>query len=135
VLGDADRAREPHVAGRGLQTALGDVGDHRGDEGVAEDVRDALRQELDARVVFAEGHVRTVLLGAADRYQNRRLAALDRRPQLRPRERFEEYRVGRLRGCGRGGADEKPQHECQRYTPSMWHRMSITLLLFAMFAT
>src|SRR2546423_8546191 len=71
--------RESHVAGDGAQAALGNVGDDRRDERVAERARDALGERLDARIVLAQRHVRSVLLGPADGHDDRRLPRLHER--------------------------------------------------------
>ena len=113
VASNAARARVIVPAKRmwpvgGSIAAFGHVGEHRRDQRVAERARDALGQHARAHVVLAERHVRAVLLGAADRHDDRRLAGLDRIAHLGPRELLDQQARRRLRGgdVGRGGGKE-----------------------------
>ena len=62
VVRHGDRPRKAHVPRGRAEPALRHVRDHGGDEGIAEPAGDALGQDLDARIVLAERHVRPVLL-------------------------------------------------------------------------
>ena len=100
------------MRGRRIDAALRHVGDDRRDERVAELARDPLGERRRARVVLAERHVRTVLLGAADRDDDGRRAGADARGELRPRELVEPDGRGRLRGRERR-ADGKERGEAR----------------------
>src|SRR5207253_10788519 len=78
------------------QAALGNVGDDRRDQRVAERARDALGEGPDTRVVLTQRHVRSVLLGPADGHDDGRLPRLDEPAQLGPRQLFQEHGHGRL---------------------------------------
>ena len=64
---------------------------------------------FDAHVVLAERHVRPVLLGAADRDDDGRLAGADQVAQLGPREILEQHRRRGL-GHARPAARQIPRH-------------------------
>ena len=61
----------------GSMLPSGTYDDDRRDERVAERLRDLRRERLDPDVVLAQHHVRTALLGAADRDDDRRLPGTD----------------------------------------------------------
>ena len=94
----------------GLEPALRHVGDHRGDEGVAEPARDELGQELDARIVLAQRHVRPVLLRPPDRHDDRGLARAHEVAHLRPRQLLEEDGVRGLGGRSGRAGQRQAQH-------------------------
>ncbi len=96
---NADRSREAHVPGRGIDPSLGDVGDDRRHQRVAQRARDLLGERTRANVVLAERHVRAVLLGSADGHEDRGRAGGDPVAQLGPGEVLDEYAA---RGCGGG---------------------------------
>lgn len=102
----ADRAGVAHVFGRRIDRTFGHVGHHRRDQRIAELPRDALGEQAHAHVVLAQRHVRTVLLGAADRYQRDRAAGRDAVAQLGPGQLLKMDRR-RLRGTGRQRRDRQ----------------------------
>ena len=114
ALRDADRAREAHVRGGRIDAAFRDAGNNRCDERIAERHGDSVGEHLDAHVVLAEHDVRTVLLGAADRHERRRAAALYERLQLGRRQLLDEDALLRLhgaRGEGKDGNGERAKHD------------------------
>ena len=126
-----DRSRITHVPRRRVDAALGHVGDDRGDQRVAELSRDPAGQHLRAHVVLAEHHVRPVLLGAADRHQDRRLAGSvprrrvpatsgprGRRSPAAARARRARTRPARQRGAG-ATSDGAWAHFKRRRFPSL----------------
>ena len=84
-LRDADRAGEPHVPARRIVAAFRHVRDDRRDQRMAELGRDRLGGATHDVVVLAEDHVRAVLLDAAGRHDDGRVAAARARSAPRPR--------------------------------------------------
>jgi hypothetical protein len=91
VVRHGDRAGKAHVRGRRSVAALRHVGDDRRDDRVAEALGDALRQHLDACIVFAECDVGAALLGSADGDDDGGLARLNLVAQFGPGQVLKEY--------------------------------------------
>src|SRR5258706_3633424 len=90
IVGHRDRPRKAHVGGGRIDRALGHIGDHGCYERVAQGSGDLPGEELHARVVLAQHHVGTVLLGAADGDDDGRFSRLGGVPHLGPGEVLEE---------------------------------------------
>ena len=97
LVWNAYRARIAHVRRGWADASLGHVGHHRCHQCVAERKRNFLGQNLDPDVMFAEHHVRPVLLGASDRNDDRPPSCADLIPQLARGQLVEKHR---LRGLG-----------------------------------
>ena len=90
----------------GSTLALGNIGDHRRHQRIAQGARDLFRQCLCPDVVLAQRHPWAVLLGAADRHDDRRLAGGDAVAKLGPGQIVDED-AGRLRLGDRTGGGER----------------------------
>src|SRR5664279_207020 len=88
LAGKCDRAWEAHVTGRGIEISLRNVSNHRRHQCISKPTRDLFRCIFDDEIVLADDHLRSVLLGSANRQDQRRLSCTDRVPKLRPRKLF-----------------------------------------------
>ena len=92
------------MAGGRVQLAFWHIGHHGRHQRIAQLARDAVRIAVDAEVVFAQHHVRSVLLGAAGGNNDGGLAGLEGVAYFGPGEFLEEDGVG---GLGRGGGEQQ----------------------------
>ena len=100
VLGQRDRTGKPHVPGRWVDVALGDVGNHWRDERIPETSCDLAGFVFHKVVVFPKGHVGPVLLGTARRDDDGCLTRGNYVTDFHPRQIFEEDTVGLRHGRG-----------------------------------
>jgi len=87
------------VQGRRLDGAFGHIGQHRRNHRIAQALGDSRGQQPDANIVLAQKHVRSVLLGAADRHQSGGRTCGDALAQFDPAHLFELHarRVRQIR--------------------------------------
>ena len=101
ILGQRDRARLAHVAGRRIPAALGHVGDDGRHQRPADGAGDLVGGPGHHELVFAVDHVRALLLGARGADDDGGPPRLDEVAGLGPGQLFEEDAVGR--GAARAG--------------------------------
>src|SRR5262249_43416120 len=127
LLRYGDRAGEAHMGSRRRNRTLRDIRYHRRNERVPKCSSDLFGQIADSRIVLAERHMRAVLLGAADRNDDCRLAGAHQIAQLDPSQLFEKHRLRCLR-CRQAQqqktqAKSSPRHSTSEYRRCRWRRL------------